>query len=106
MAGWHCGMDRKASCTKGGITWGSFNGNDSGKLLKQVTILEELAPSNVQGFIDTFKAFNKVVIACYSKNLSPYYKQKIVFRKYYRTLGINMTPKVHVIFHHITANFV
>ena len=83
---------------------GSFNGNDSRKLLKNIAILEELTPpSNVQIFIDTLKAFDEVVISCYRENLISNYKEKIsVFRKYYRTLGINVTPKVHAVFHHIS----
>ena len=48
---------------------GSFNGNDCRKLLKNINILEQIAPSpsvKIKAFIDAFKAFNDVVTSCYS----------------------------------------
>ena len=58
---------------------GSFNGNDSRKLLKNVSVLEEISePSNlkVQAYVDVFNAFNEVVTVCYGKSLAPNYKEK------------------------------
>ena len=59
--------------------------NDSRKLLKNVKILEEIAPSpslKVKKFIYAFKAFNDVVLSCYGRVLSPNYKDQInVFTK-------------------------
>ena len=48
---------------------GLFNGNDSRKLLKNVRVLEEIAPPQARGFVNTFQAFNKVVEACYGLEL-------------------------------------
>ena len=81
---------------------GSFNGNDSRKLLKNISILEEIAPPSVRSFVDAMKTFNEVVQSCYGNELSPNYKDKITkFRKCYMKLKINVTPKIHAVFHHI-----
>lgn len=81
---------------------GSFNGNDSRKLLKNIAMLEQIAPENVSGFVETFKAFNKVVDSCYGKELLPDYKVQIFeFKQCYKKLKIGVTPKVHAVFHHI-----
>ena len=81
---------------------GQFNGNDSRKLMKNISILEEFAPSKVNPFIETFKAFNEVIKSCYGTNLFPNYKELIKnFRICYRRLPINVTPKVHAVFFHV-----
>ena len=59
---------------------GTFNGNDSRRLLKNVSVLEEISePSNlkVQAYVDAFNAFNEVVTACYGKTLAPNYKEEM-----------------------------
>ena len=82
---------------------GSFNGNDSRKLLKNVGILKELLlPSQCKLFIEAFESFNDVVTACYGKHLSLDYKDKIKkFRACYKKLNIDVTPKIHAVFYHI-----
>ena len=81
---------------------GSFNGNDSRKFLKNISLLEEMAPTKCKGFVDTFKSFNEVVESCYSKDLTLDYKKKIwQFKECYKKLNISITPKVHAIFHHV-----
>ena len=81
---------------------GLFNGNDCRKLLKNVSILEEIAPPKSVEFVTTFKAFNKVVEACYGRYLSPNFKEMIEhFRKCFIKLNIAITPKVHAVFYHI-----
>ena len=54
---------------------GKFNGNDSRKLIKNLSVLKEIAPTP-------------------SLRIS-------TFRQAYRKLRINVTPKVHAVFHHI-----
>ena len=86
---------------------GKFNGNDSRKLIKNLSVLKEIAPTpslRIQDFIATYDAFNDVVTACYGKNLATNYIDKInTFRQAYRKLRINVTPKVHAVFHHIPS---
>ena len=42
-----------------------------------MSILEEIAPPKALEFVTTFKAFNKVVEACYGRYLSPNFKEMI-----------------------------
>ena len=80
---------------------GSFNGNDSRMLLKNFSSVEESSPS-VKGYIDTFNSFNEVVKSCYGTEMLPDYEEKIKqFRISYKQLKINVTPKVHAVFHHV-----
>ncbi len=83
-----------------------FDGNSSRKLLKNVALLKEIAPSTnkkVFDYVHAFEAFNEVVKACYSRKLAPNYMQKITdFRTAYKKLSISITPKIHAIFHHIS----
>ena len=82
---------------------GSFNGNDSRKLLKNIKILEDLAPPKFKRYIDTSKTFNEVAHACCGKTLSSDYQEKIKrFRISYRRLKISITPKVHSVCFHIS----
>ena len=84
---------------------GHFNGNDSRKLLKNISVLKEIAPptnKKVLDYIAAFEAFNDVVASCYTKKLLPNYTVKIeAFRIAYKKLKISITPKVHAVFHHI-----
>ena len=60
----------------------------------------------VDGFVKAFKAFGKVVEACFSFRLDKNYKEVIrSFRTAYLELGINVTPKVHIIFRHLEEFF-
>ena len=85
---------------------GSFCGNDSRKLLKNVSILAEIAPNpsdNVKNYIEAFKSFDKVVASCFGKKLFPDYVEKINdFKVKYNRLKINVTPKIHAVFHHVS----
>ena len=81
---------------------GQFNGNDSRKLLQNIDKLEEICPPQYEKFISTLKAFNDVVTSCYGRNLSSDFESTICkFRIEYKKLRINVTPKVHAVFHHV-----
>ena len=57
---------------------GSFAGNESRFLLKNVVRLENIAPNEkVMSYVHAFRSFNEVVIACYGNQLSPDYMEKI-----------------------------
>ena len=86
---------------------GSFCGNDSRRLLKNVSILEDItANSNnpeMKYFIDAFKSFDQVVASCFGKKLFPDYMEKIDdFKVKYNKLKISVTPKIHAVFHHVS----
>lgn len=82
---------------------GSFAGNESRKLLKNIDRLETLSPPpTCNVFINALRSFNAVVSSCYGSNLKPSYKEDIKrFRIDYSKLGISVTPKVHAVMYHI-----
>ena len=83
---------------------GKFEGNSSRALLKKTDQLEGLCPSNniVKKFANAFKALNDVVAVCYGYELAADYVAKIKkFSGAYLELGINITPKVHNLVHHL-----
>ena len=82
---------------------GTFAGNDSRQLLRNVNRLEALRPPEAcKKFVNAFKSFNDVVSACYGSNLDADYLQKIsIFAADYFRLGISVTPKVHAVIYHI-----
>ena len=82
-----------------------FEGNQSRELLKKVDKLEGLCPTNINvtKYVKAFKALNKVVSSCYGYELAPDYQDKIrAFSKAYLNLGINVTPKIHAVVHHVS----
>ena len=82
---------------------GTFAGNESRQLLRNVDRLEALAPpEECKKFVTAFKSFNDVVSACYGSELGVDYLQKItIFAADYFRLGISVTPKVHTVIYHI-----
>ena len=97
------------------ISWssyqpGTFEGNQARKLLKLSTELlseTEGLPTTKIGektadVARTLANFNKVVEACFGQDLDPSFRTTIKdFEKSYRSLGISVTPKVHVVFEHV-----
>ena len=85
------------------IHGGSFTGNTSRKLLKNVGILRDMKyPRKCASFIDAFQSFNDVVESCYGADLHPEYEKKIMeFKTNYLKLGINISPKIHAVFYHV-----
>lgn len=83
----------------------ALEGNQARKFLKRVDSLElalrkESSMAMVEGlpYITTFRAFNKVVVACFGMELAPDYKDHIAkFSQLYRELDISVTPKVDYI---------
>ena len=85
---------QKLHIKRGTYHVGVFNGNDCRKLIKNVSVLEDIAPE-FHGFVDTFKSFDNVVKSCYGKEPASNYKRTIYeFKKSYMKLGISATPKV------------
>ena len=88
----------------------SFEGNQARKLLQSVDKLERdvqnlmdfETAAKALPFVETLRLFDKVVTACFGQTLDPAYEEHISnFSKQYRTLGITVTPKVHIIERHV-----
>ena len=82
---------------------GTFAGNESRKLLKNVDRLEALEPpTQCRKIICALKSFNEVVASCFGRELKPNYLEKISdFKHHYMKIGISVTPKVHAVFYHV-----
>ena len=83
---------------------GSYAGNKSCRLLNNVERLKALSPNKtVDKFVLVFQKFNTVVSSCYGDQLSQGYAEDInSFKIAFLKLGINVTPKIHAIFHHVS----
>ena len=82
-----------------GYHGGQFSGGDCMKLMKNVDCLAQMCPLFVLPFVSAFRSFQKVVLSCFSTNLSASFRADIeAFRKDYTSLRISITPKVHIIF--------
>ena len=84
---------------------GAFTGNSAKKLLNNISKREEIAEEEMeicQPFIDAFKAFEKVVDACFGMELTDGFQNSIQeFHDAYMKLNIPVTPKVHVVLFHL-----
>ena len=87
---------------------GAFNGNGCRTLTKNVDALQALAPIVAQPFTETFRALDKVVASCFGNNIDSSFMDYILrFKSMYMDLVIvelgyvNVTPKMHCIFHHV-----
>ena len=76
-------------------------GNECKVLLKNTEKLLELLPAEHCDFYMAFVAFNQVVDSCFGLELYPKYSSCIEnFEKAYLKLGLNITPKVHLLIEH------
>ena len=89
----------------------TFEGNQARKFVKLSSKLEVEArkirsiPSAVRAihFAKTLRLFNNVVEACFGQELDLNFREKILrFEDQYRMLDISVTPKVHMVFSHIS----
>lgn len=89
----------KRETTNGGT---GFNGNSCKALLNKIDILRSKDNLPSLKYVDTLSKFKNVVEACFGTKLKPGYNNKIeLFKRSYLDLKISITPKVHVVFHHI-----
>lgn len=96
----------KCSVVREGLHGGEFKGNSCKILLNRIDELECIAKNNtdfaVMKYVRVFRDFKKVVEACFGASLHVNYKEIIDnFKISYLQLGINVTPKLHMIFHHV-----
>ena len=85
---------------------GTFNGNGCRELLKKTDVLQSEANLAAQPFVAAFKSLEAVVSSCFGSVLEQGYQTHIAdFKNSYLDLVqlglVNVTPKVHAIFHHI-----
>ena len=83
---------------------GGFEGNQCSKLLDLVDHIEQKF-SNIKlaPYIKALRCFKKVVDSCYSFELRSSFREDIIkFKAAYLELDIPITPKLHIIFDHIT----
>ena len=81
---------------------GSFVGNDCLKMMKNIHILQQMAPLNIQKYVHILRCLYKVILACFGMDLDPDFKKYInEFKDVYITLGISVTPKVHILIEHV-----
>ena len=91
-----CHIERSA------IHGGSFTGNAAKLLLSKLDVLESICKPDHHLILQTLKDFSAVVDACFSLHLNVSFSSAISkFRQSYLNSGRNITPKVHVVFHHI-----
>lgn len=84
----------------------SFAGNACKTLLNKTDLLREICSKSsnfsCMKYAQCFEDLRNVVDSCFSTNLKSDYTLKIAkFRQSFLDLGINVTPKIHVIFFHI-----
>ena len=85
---------------------GTFNGNGCRRLLKSTDILQAEANFAAQPFVAVYKSLNVVVNACFGIGLNQDYKNyiddfKVHFLDLVELGYVNVTPKIHAIFHHV-----
>jgi len=94
-----CNVSRK--CINDGYS--SFVGNDCYKLLNSIDILESMKCLGICKYVEVFRKLAIVVHGCFSLNLDSKFKDYIKsFKASYMALGISITPKIHIIFEHVS----
>ena len=81
---------------------GTFTGNATRTLLKNIDALQAMCPLECLPFVKVLRCLNDVIDSCFSWNLSKGYKTEILrFMKSYLEIDMPVTPKVHAIFFHV-----
>ena len=80
----------------------SLNGNECRDVLELLDDLAACIPAHLMNFIDALRAFNLVRKSCFGEDLLDSYVEDIAnFKAAYLNLGINVTSKAHIVFHHV-----
>ncbi len=95
------GLDRKDYHGK------SFEGRQCSKILAHCDYLEDHTPSECLPLINCLRSVGKVMAATFGEDLSPNNDDVIkrfgsAFSKVMSSFGIRMTPKVHIVLHHLS----
>ncbi len=94
------GIDRKDYHGK------SFEGRQCSKILANCDYLEDHIPPECLPLINCLRSFGKVMVATFGEDLSSNNDDVIkrfgsAFSKVMTSFGIRMTPKVHIVLHHL-----
>ena len=86
---------------------GAFVGNDCMKMLRNTDKLQQIADQenvySVQKYVHILRCLYKVVTSCFGMELDKEYEIHIQeFKDVYVNLGISITPKVHILVHHVS----
>jgi len=93
---------RECHITKDEYHGGTFAGNNARALLKKVDLLASFCSLDILPNVEAFRTLNHVVHSCFGNDLNPNYK--LCIKKFFDSclsLDINITPKLHSIFHHV-----
>merc|ERR1712055_839787 len=81
---------------------GTFVGNDCLKMLKNIDILQQIAPLHIQKYVHILRSLYEVILSCFGMTLEPGYENDIIrFKEIYVDLGLSITPKVHILIEHV-----
>lgn len=79
-----------------------FEGNECSRLLKNLDMLQNMLPEELQPFHDCFMALQEAMEACFGFRLDSSYKEKVEhFATCYKNLNLSITTKVHVLVRHV-----
>ena len=83
---------------------GTFTGNATRTLLKNVDSLRAMCPLHCLPFVEVLTSLSTIVTSCFSWDLADNYKLEIErFKHSYLHLeGVPVTPKVHALFYHVS----
>ena len=85
-----------------GYHGGQISGGDCMQLMRNIDCLAQMCPIFVLPFVSAFRSFQKVVLSCFSTNLSASFRADIeAFRKDCTSLRISITPKILIILEHV-----
>jgi hypothetical protein len=71
--------------------------------VKNISFLQNICPRSCLPHVSAFESVNKVVESYYGSNLNMNFEQYILtFKQNFLALNINVTPKVHAIFYHVS----
>lgn len=98
---------KKGNVIREKLPYYAFNGNSCRTLLSGfcLELLRTSVPNEpcYHEYVDAFRKLDKVVTSCFGRNLDPNYEKYISeFRASFLFLGIPITPKLHIIFEHIS----
>ena len=94
---------KKCYVEKEAMHGGAFNGNSCMTLLNNVDLLRSMCPIQCLRFVELFSLFKSIVKSCFSTTLLPDFRDHIHdFRKAYKDSGLPVTPKLHMVFYHVT----
>ncbi len=80
-----------------------MEGNQCSRLLKKALLLYGDLPDHLKNFAVALNCLNAMQDACFGNDLKSDFKTKLQqFKDAYLDIGISVTPKVHILFQHVS----